>query len=309
MPRVSVIVPTFNCARFIGAALESVLAQSYRDYEVIVVDDGSTDDTGAVLDAWKGRISYLLQTNQGPAAARNRAVALSNGEFIAYLDADDLWLPGKLAQQVAFLDEHPECGLVHGEVGVIDESGQLLYERYRNARGRVVLRGHCATELLKHSVIHMPTVIERRRSYDESGGFDEGLRYAEDYLHWLRLAINGHAFGYIDEPLALYRWRAGSLARDGTADARRSEALLRVYGSLLSDHNARSRLRMEDLKATRGQIAALHRSLSYEYRQMGQRAHARKHAIEWVRAMPMTAAPYAEWLKSFFPRRSIRART
>lgn len=297
-------MPTFNCAAFIGAALESVFAQSYRDYEVIVVDDGSTDDTVAVLDAWMGRVTYIRQANQGPAAARNRAVSHSQGEFVAYLDADDLWLPEKLSRQVAFLDDHPECGLVHGEVNVIDEAGQPLYERYRQARGRVVLRGLCATELLKNSVIHMPTVVERRRRFDEAGGFDESLRYAEDYLHWLRVAINGHAFGYIDEPVALYRWRAGSLARDGTADIRRSEALLHVYRTLLHDAVVRSRLRREDLTVIDEQIAALHGALAYGYRKMGRAGLAREHAIEWIRATPSKSAPYVEWLKTLIPRHS-----
>lgn len=296
MPRVSVIVPTFNCASFIGAALESVFTQSYRDFEVIVVDDGSTDDTVAALDAWMGRITYVHQVNQGPAAARNRAVSLSQGELIAYLDADDLWLPEKLFRQVAFLDDHPECGLVHGEVNVIDESGQPLHERYRQALGRVVLRGHCTTDLLKHSIIHMPTVIERRRQFDEAGGFDEGLRYAEDYLHWLAVSINGHAFGYIDEPLALYRWRASSLVR-GDATHTQSEALIRVYRSLLNDTRIRARLGSEDLAAVHEQIVSLHRGLAYEYRRMGQGTLARWHAIQWIGKAPTSGAAYVEWLK------------
>lgn len=297
MPRVSVVMPTFNCAAFIGAALKSVFAQSYRDYEVVVVDDGSTDDTAAALDPCKGKIRYLRQENQGPAAARNLAVASSGGELIAFLDADDLWRPDKLARQVAFLDDHPTCALVHGEVDVIDESGRLLCRRYDRQHGRPVLRGPCVTELLKHSVIHMPTVIERRRHFDEAGGFDENLRYAEDYLHWIRLALNGHSFGYLGEPLALYRWRAGSLTRNGATEVQRSESLLTVYRRVLADPTMGARLEANDRQIVQEQIVSLHRGLAYAYRKLGQAGLARRHSVEWMRATPGTAAPYVEWLK------------
>src|SRR5678815_4002115 len=113
MPRVSVIIPTFNCARFLCQAINSALSQTYTDYEIIVVDDGSTDETGNLITQYGSKIVYLYQSNGGVSSARNLALSRSSGEFIAYLDADDLWYPKKKKKQVAFLDSHKECGFVH----------------------------------------------------------------------------------------------------------------------------------------------------------------------------------------------------
>jgi glycosyltransferase involved in cell wall biosynthesis len=115
MPRVSVIIPTFNCARFLGRAIETALTQTYRDYELIVVDDGSTDETREVVASFGSKLRYLYQPNGGVYSARNLALSSANGELVAYLDADDMWYPHKLDTQVAFLDAHKECGLVHSD--------------------------------------------------------------------------------------------------------------------------------------------------------------------------------------------------
>ena len=113
MPRVSVVVPTYNCARFLGRTIDSALRQTYRDFEIIVVDDGSTDGTQALIAAYEESVRYVYQTNQGASAARNAALSRASGEFIAYLDADDLWRPDKVIRQVEFLDAHSTCGFVH----------------------------------------------------------------------------------------------------------------------------------------------------------------------------------------------------
>src|SRR3989304_595361 len=114
MPRVSVIIPTYNTAHYIAPAVESVLGQTYQDTEIIVVDDGSTDNTRTVLTPYMDRIQYIVQDNKGRSEARNRGIHQSQGEFIAFLDADDLWLPDKLSQQVAALDEHEQAVLAYG---------------------------------------------------------------------------------------------------------------------------------------------------------------------------------------------------
>ena len=113
MPETTVAIPAFNAGRTIGAALQSVFAQTYRDYEVIVVDDGSTDDTASQVAEWGDRVTYVYQPNCGPAGARNEALRLARGRFIAFLDADDVWLPRKLERQVAYFARFPETGLLH----------------------------------------------------------------------------------------------------------------------------------------------------------------------------------------------------
>ena len=146
MPRVSVIIPTYNCARFLGKTIDSALRQTYRDFEVILVDDGSTDDTQALMARYSDSVHYVYQSNQGASAARNLAIGHSGGEFIAYLDADDLWSPEKLARQVEYLDTHPTCGFVHTEVSVIDEQDQTLHFLFNQETGRAVPKGRCVRD-------------------------------------------------------------------------------------------------------------------------------------------------------------------
>src|SRR3712207_5607912 len=106
MPRVSVLIPTYNCARYLSRAIDSVIAQTYKDYEIIVIDDGSTDDTKQVIDRYGNSVKYSYQSNRGLSAARNASIGNSTGELIAYLDADDLWYENRLALGVAFLDQY-----------------------------------------------------------------------------------------------------------------------------------------------------------------------------------------------------------
>src|SRR5207249_11176371 len=110
---VSVVIATYNCRRYVGEAVESALAQSYQPIEVIVVDDGSTDGTAEELRPFKDRIRYLVQANQGPAAARNHGIRAARGEYVAFLDADDLWAPSKIEKQVAAMEKSDKIGVVH----------------------------------------------------------------------------------------------------------------------------------------------------------------------------------------------------
>ena len=125
MPRVSVIIPTYNRAGYLCESIESVLTQTYTDYEIIVVDDGSTDDTEEVLQLWiaDGTIHYVWQENRGESAARNHGIELAIGEYIAFLDSDDLFMPTKLEEQVAYLDNHPEVGMAHSCYSKFGEAG------------------------------------------------------------------------------------------------------------------------------------------------------------------------------------------
>ncbi len=238
MPRVSVIMPTFNCARFLGRALESIFAQTFTDYEVIVANDGSTDHTREVIAPYSGKITYLYQPNRGPSAARNLALSKASGEFIAYLDADDMWYPHRLERQVAFLDAHRECGIVHSDFSTINETDRVIHHRFNHEPPREVPQGACAMDLLRRCHIQIPTVIERRDCLQTIGQFDERLRMAEDYHHWILLAMEGYAVGYIDEPLAMYRWRGGSASSSQRCV---SEGLLRMLGILLREGHVTAR--------------------------------------------------------------------
>src|SRR3989304_775382 len=149
MPRVSVIIPTFNCARFLGRAIDSALFQTYTDYEIIVVDDGSTDATGDVVERYASKIRYTYQSNKGVSSARNTALSNASGELIAYLDADDMWYPHKLESQVAFLDFHKDCGLVHSDVTMVNEVDEVIRLRQNQESQRKVPQGYCMMDILR----------------------------------------------------------------------------------------------------------------------------------------------------------------
>lgn len=205
-PRVSVIIPTFNATCTIAKAVESVLAQTFRDLEIIVVDDGSTDDTAAIAAAYRDRIIYIYQENQERAAARNRGLAEASGEYVAFLDADDLWAPAKLERQVAVLDAHPEVLVVYSQATVIDGAGRPRLSGYRP---RTLGSGpdepaFMLDRLVLSNCVPMSTSVARLTAVRESGGFDVRFRYPEDWDLWLRLASRGR-FTFLAEPLASYR--------------------------------------------------------------------------------------------------------
>lgn len=191
----SVIVPTFNCAEFVGAAIMSVLSQNYAPIEIIVVDDGSTDDTAQIAAGFGPPVRVLRQANRGPAAARNLGVKDSHGELLAFLDGDDVWLPGKLEAQVRYLVAHGEAPIVYGDVlyWEPDESG--IYPA-SDSFGECVpteefdpeLSGWIYHELLLDSAICIITALIRRHVYETLGGLDESLRVGEDYDFWIRAA-------------------------------------------------------------------------------------------------------------------------
>jgi glycosyltransferase involved in cell wall biosynthesis len=180
-----VIVPVHNRPRFVREAIDSALAQEFDGgLEVVVVDDGSTDDTPQVLASFGDRIRAFRQDNAGPAHARNRAFREARGEFLALLDSDDVWLPGKLRAQVAALDASPEACLVHSDVEEFWDDGSGR----RWTRRPPVLAGHVLRDLLHRNFVHTMTVVLRRAAVEQAGGFDPAYPPCEDWDLWLRLA-------------------------------------------------------------------------------------------------------------------------
>jgi len=184
-PRVSVITRTYNRAGYLRGAIESVLAQGFPSLEAIVVDDGSTDDTPAVAASFGERIRYLRQENRGRAGAWNTGVAAARGEFLAWLDSDDLWLPGRLARQVPMMDARPQAGLLYSAVGYIDEDGKPADIRPSN---RPTPSGKIMPELLRHNLMQTNAVLARRDLVAAAGPLDPALTIGEDWLVWLRIA-------------------------------------------------------------------------------------------------------------------------
>jgi glycosyltransferase involved in cell wall biosynthesis len=185
-PLISVVIPTYNYGRFVTFALESVLAQTYRNFEVIVVDDGSTDDTRQRLAPYMDRCRYLYQRNQGLSAARNTGIRAAQGELIALLDSDDVWHPRKLEFQAAYMSNHPEVGLL-ASAGLFNSDGvwPILPETVEVPAYPVTAR-----QLALHSRFGPSGVLIRATCFHAVGLFDLDLRSAEDRDMWIRIAIS-----------------------------------------------------------------------------------------------------------------------
>jgi glycosyltransferase involved in cell wall biosynthesis len=215
-PLVSIVIPAYNCAAFIDEALQSVYRQTYSHWEIIVVDDGSTDATSSVLAPHRKRIRYFAQENKGTAAARNAGLRRARGELIAFLDNDDVWLPEKLEFQIRVMHAWPECGLVFTDgktftgAGVRRESvlsGRLDPWLRAHATGDpLVAKGWMVRELFfANEISSASSVMVRRELVERVGGFDEALAIADDYDLWLKVARE-HAVAVIRRCLYMWRW-------------------------------------------------------------------------------------------------------
>ncbi len=193
-PLVSVIIPTYNADQFIGQAIQSVLDQTYRSYEIIVVDDGSTDKTKDFLRGFAGQIHCRFQENRGPSAARNTGITIAQGEYICFLDADDLWTPHKLECQLEYMDRHPDIAFVFSDHqdfnarGVLPGSfleNKMIFEDSLIKEGPIQ---NAFLMLLQENFISTPTVMVKKACFEETGLFDEDLWSVEDRDLWLRMA-------------------------------------------------------------------------------------------------------------------------
>lgn len=184
LPAVSVVIPAYNSAPFLRETIESVLGQTYSNLEIIVIDDGSTDDTERVMQTFGSRVSYVKQENQGVSAARNHGIKLARARYVAFLDSDDLWVPQKLAEQIPLLDEDPEIGLVYSDWAVVSEHGVVQPSFHSE---RPAASGHVFNELVETGFILTSGTVVRRSCLDEVGDFDESLSIVQDYDLWLRI--------------------------------------------------------------------------------------------------------------------------
>lgn len=193
MPRVSIQIPVYNSGRFIGKALDSILAQTYQDYEIIVIDDGSVDDTAEIVSKYS-EVKYLYQEHSGVSVARNKAIQMAEGEFVAFLDADDMWAPEKLEKQVSYLDAHPECSMIFTKV-----------ENF--ADGEIKEMSQRQEELLKTEIEYcLVSSLMRKELFTKYGLFVEEYGYGEDTEVLARLRARGiDMTKCLDEPLYLRR--------------------------------------------------------------------------------------------------------
>ena len=207
LPKVSVVMPCYNSLKYLRLAIDSVLGQDYPNIELIVVDDGSTDGSIAELESYGDKIVLFKQKNKGPAAARNLGLLHATGQYIAFNDSDDLWLPGKLTKQVSFLEEHLEFIACFTKWGVWDGTSQPSYQpvqpevktSFENDK-----TGWLYLKLLKESIIHTISILIRSDVVKKVGLFNESYKVGEDHDYWIRLSRMGQ-IAHLNEVCALYR--------------------------------------------------------------------------------------------------------
>lgn len=250
--RVSIIIPTYNRAHYLDAALRSVVQQDYPALEIIVIDDGSTDDTRQVIEAYAGdgRVTYVYQNNSGkPSIARNHGLSRVTGELVCFLDSDDLLLPGSVSKRVAAFNEHESLAVLCTSSAYLRENEAVDFNRNTvprdrqwiaslppeciiNSQGTLTLFSPAlALELFNSDFVFTSSVMVRREVIAQSGFFDEELRIGEDYDLWMRIVCR-HGMGFIEEPLAVRRRHADNITLDQRANMAQDELVLRKFLTL-----------------------------------------------------------------------------
>lgn len=306
---VSVVVPVRNCRAYIHEAIDSVLGQSFADFEILVMDDGSDDFDYLTLNSYDTRIRVIRLAGGGVSRARNAGMKLAQGRYIAFLDADDVWFPGKLGAQIAYFESHPEVGVVFGAFvkwqqesnGTFPPAASLMTDCSGLDHADPERSGSLYTRLLMGLLVGMNTAVIRRTLFCRLGGFDESMRIGEDYDYWLRASriTQMHA---LDGAVALYR-------------IHRSSAMYRLDAenhltTLLTTSRARWGLSSADgtaisTKDFKRRVGASEFTHGYQHYWNGHAATAQK---AFARALmsgyrPLRSATYflLSWFKSHIP--------
>lgn len=314
-PRVSVIIPTHNCGTYLADAIESVLAQSFTSYDIIVVDDGSTDGTRSLLAPYAGIVGYLYQEHRGAAAARNAGIAQSCGKYVAFLDADDVWLPMKLELQVQALEAHPEAGLAFTDFLNFDASGVTTRSRLGiQSRAKAWFEGHrvadtaiaCGTmyqDLLPANWIHTSSVVVRRDVLQVAGPFDTTFTIGEDYDLWLRIARH-YPLLCVNSVLSGYHYRPQSACGPMESRAFRSH---RGILEVLKKHLRNQWIPRELLGLVRRQLGKRYWALGWSCFGEDRFTEARQFLSQGIRYQPFNRQLWMYWCASFLPLSAIES--
>jgi glycosyltransferase involved in cell wall biosynthesis len=267
-PLVSVIIPNYNYAQYLPQALDSVVAQTYPNVEIIVVDDGSTDESHAILRKYRDRIRLFQQHREGVSVARNRGAQESKGELIAFLDADDLWLPTKLERQVAKFIEDPDIGLVHCGWEAIDKSGVVSDPHLDGMDGWVAKE----LLLLRRPAVHVvgSGAVVTRDVFEKIGGFDTRLSTSADWDFSYRVAISRRV-AFVPEVLVQYRQHGTNM---------HANIRLMEHDTLLAFSKAFTSGNREIQQLRRQSYGNLHMILAGSFFRAGQKADFARHALK-----------------------------
>lgn len=229
--KVSFVIPCYNVENYISECLNSILSQSYSNIEIVIVDS-STDNTKEVIKNFEiktgnEKIKYFYQEGKGPASARNFGIEMSNGDYIAFLDADDLLCPDSIQKRIKLFESEGSVGMVYSNAYIMNEN-KLLQTTFRDIVNGSH-EGHVFEKLIKNNFICTSTVLVSKSVLEKVGVFDESLKNAEDYGLWLRISGYGYSIGLVDEPLTYYRIRKGSLSEN---NLRNTEYLISLFNKM-----------------------------------------------------------------------------
>jgi glycosyltransferase involved in cell wall biosynthesis len=292
VPKVSVLMPSYNYARYLPAAIRSVLSQTYSELELIITDDCSTDESRAIVEEWGKLDSRVVPVmhdiNHGLARARNSSLAVGTGDFIALCDADDVWLPDKLKTQMECFLARPELGVVHCDSAIIDGEGKLTGERFSslmNHQGQP-MSGNLFEVLCERNFMCVPTVILRREAIEYAGGFEESLRSLEDWVCWAKVSRK-YPFHYIEDALVQYRIHGSGLSNNLKGMASNRVKAVRYLLESFSDIPPQTRSRM------------LY-TLGVSHLQLSESRNAIRAFIESIRENPFYLRSWARCCQSLF---------
>ena len=278
MQKVSVILTCYNGARWIGKAIESVLAQAYKDFELLIIDDGSTDNSRDVIASYlyDKRVHYIYQENKGFSAAVNRGITESNGSLIGFIGQDDIWMPNKLELQVKYLSKHEEVDLVHSNYCSIDSEGRIVGVRDIKIP-QVSSKKKVVEHLFLNNFIGFETVLVKRKCFDEVGFFDERMVGFSDHDMWLRIAGKFNIQGYIGKPLVKKRIHELQLSKVRIEDNLKDEFLLVKKAIDLYPFLK---------KIERKKLASLYYAWGIALLQKGNREAAKRKFLKSIRSQP-----------------------
>jgi glycosyltransferase involved in cell wall biosynthesis len=291
MPKVSVIIPTYNMADYLPEAIESVLNQTYKDFEIIVIDDGSTDNTKEIvkkyIDPSRDNIRYIYQENKGVSVARNTAIMNARGEFIALLDADDRCYANRLEEEIKAIEKDPGIGLVHADDMAITENGKCIDTQRRNKK---YLSGYIFKNLyIRKANISLPTVLVKKECFEKVGLFDENLTRlgCEDREAWLRIARE-YRIEYINKVLAYYRRTGNGMSSN---QEKMKKARYYVIEKFFSQGYVSKSLR-------RIALGRIHRELGDELLKASKYQESRKEYLRSLVYWPFSFWPWINFIKT-----------
>jgi glycosyltransferase involved in cell wall biosynthesis len=295
--RVSVIIPAYNAAATVAGTLDSVLAQTFRDFEIICIDDGSTDQTCAIIEGYGSQVRLVQQANSGPAAARNNGARHSSGEYLAFLDADDVWMPQFLERTAAALDADPALSLAYCNCALADSEGVAIDTALV---GKGFDHPPSLHELLTQLWPIMPSAALVRRSvYDKCGGYRDELRGAsfrfEDVDFWIKLRELG-PFAYIDEPLITWRFALFPAQLKRLPDYSKALKIFEAYTQERYGVSAAPLVEAR-MRAPRSILA----TIGLRALRDGDRARARAAFARAIRVDPYRLKNYLRWTRTFLP--------